>query len=249
MAVYDIILAMEENITPIKQNKQQISTPTAIIAAGFIIMVGILLSKNGIPTTPKTLSEQVGVSKEELNKCIQGTDLDALGKRIDESVDKAMSNYPKDNRGTPYTVVVGLNGVKMDIRGQETYENMKKVVDDAMIGKVTTPYVGNIVLSEPYDHVVGNADAKVTIIEYADFECPFCKGFQPTLKRIVQESNGNVRWIYRNFPLINLHQHAFEKAVAAECIAKIKGNDAFWKYGDLLFGLLKTAQDPISDQL
>lgn len=233
-----------DNIKP----KQQISTPVAIIVAGALVMIGILVSKNGLvaPSQPKTLSEQIGVSKDKLNACIQSTDLDALSTSIDASVDKAMSAYAKDQRGTPFSVVIGLNGVKTEMRGQETYENVKKITDDALIGKITTPYTGNVVPSEPGDHVFGDPNATVTIIEYSDFECPFCKGFHPTLKKIVDESNGNVKWIYRNYPL---HQHSFEKLVAAECVAKIKGNDAYWEYGDLLFSLLKTSQDSVSEQL
>jgi thiol-disulfide isomerase/thioredoxin len=233
----------KENINP----KQQISTPTAIIVAGFLIMVGILMTKSGvIENKPKTLSEQVGVSKAKMEACINNVDTKKVKSDIDASVNKAMSNYALQDRGTPYSVVIGLNGVKTDIRGAESYDVVKKVIDDAMIGKVERPYVGNIELSEPTDHINGSKDAKVTIIEYSDFECPFCKQFHPILERIVKENNGNVAWIYRNYPL---HQHSFEKLLAANCVAEIKGGDAFWKYSDLLFGLLKTANDSVSDQL
>ncbi len=234
----------ENNMGP----KQQMSTPTAIILAGVLIMIGIIATRGGgaTPAVAKTLSEQVGVSKDSLNACIKATDLDALNKSITESVEKAMVHYPASERGTPYSVVIGLNGVKTDVRGAETYVNMKKIVDDAIVGKVTTPYVGDIVLSEPTDHIQGSSSAKVTIIEYSDFECPYCKQFHPTLEKIVKESSGNVRWIYRNYPL---HQHSFERLVAANCVAKLKGDDAFWKYSDLLFTLLKTGDDSKSEQL
>ena len=91
---------------------------------------------------------------------------------------------------------------------------------------------------------MGSASAPIVIIEYSDYECPYCKAFGPTLKRIVTESKGNVAWVYRHWPI---HQGSFEKLVAAECVAKIKGNDAFWQYSDLLFGLLKTANDPVTN--
>jgi thiol-disulfide isomerase/thioredoxin len=227
---------MENNIKP----KQQISTPMAIIVAGFLIMMGIVVSRNGLIQT------EVGVSKDSLNACIKDIDLENLNTSINASVDSAMSNYKREERGTPFTVVIGKDGVKSEVRGQESYENLKKVADSAMIGKVTTPYIGKIVLSEENDYIFGSPNAPVTIIEYSDFECPFCKGFHPTIKRIVNESNGNVKWIYRDYPL---HQHSFEKLVAAKCVNKIKGNDAYWKYSDLLFSLLKTSQDSVSEQL
>jgi hypothetical protein len=233
-----------------ENSNQKISTPIAIVVAGFLIMVGIIASKGGsgstMPIKTKTLSEQVGVSKVALAACIDKTDTNTLTKSIQESVDKAMSPYPSNQRGTPYSVIIGANGVKTDIRGADSYDNVKKLVDEVISGSVTKPYTGNIVVSEDGDHVLGNPNAKITIIEYSDYECPFCKQFHPTLERIVKESDGNVKWIYRHYPL---HQNSVERLVAAECVAEIKGNDAFWKYTDLLFGLLKTANDSNSDLL
>lgn len=231
-----------------ENTNQKISTPIAIIVAGFLIMVGIIASKDSgsMSVKEKTLSEQVGVSKVALTACIEKTDTDTLIKNIQESVDKAMSPYPRDQRGTPYSVIVGVNGVKADIRGADSYENVKKVVNEVLSGKVSKPYVGEVVVSEPNDHILGNPNAKVTIIEYSDYECPYCKQYHPTIEKIVKESEGSVNWIYRHFPL---HQNSIERLVAAECVAQIKGNDAFWKYTDLLFGLLKTANDSKSDLL
>ena len=226
--------------------KQQLSTPMAIVLAGFIIMIGIILTKTKsvTVTAPKTLSEQVGVSKADLDACIKATDTNALNTTINDSVDKAMVNVSQ--RGTPYSVIIGKDGVKTDIQGAESYVNTKKIVDDALVGKVAKAYTGNVPPPTANEHIYGNPNAPVTIIEYSDFECPYCKQFHPILKQIVDESNNNVRWIYRHFPI---HQHSFEKLVAAECVAKLKGNDAFWKYGDLLFGLLNPEQDSVANQL
>ncbi len=227
--------------------EQKISTPVAIVVAGVLIMIGILASKGGgVAPAQKTISEQVGVSKEKLLACIEETDLEALDSRVNNSVNTAMSHIPREERGTPYSIVISKDGVKTEIRGADSYTNVKRVVDDAVLGKITKNYDGKLLDVEASDHIFGNPDAPVTIIEYSDYECPFCKQYDPTLKKIVQESNGSVRWIYRHYPL---HQHSFEKLVAAECVAKIKGNDAFWKYSDLLFGLLKTSNDSVSEQL
>ncbi len=84
------------------------------------------------------------------------------------------------------------------------------------------------------DHVRGNPDAKVTIVEFSDFECPFCSRFHPTLKRITDE-NRDVKWVYRHFPLSSIHSRALGAAVAAECVAKLGGNDAFWAFADAAF--------------
>lgn len=91
-------------------------------------------------------------------------------------------------------------------------------------------------VSKDRDHIRGNPDAPVTLIEYSDFECPFCKSFHPTVKKVVDESNGRVRSVYRHFPLDQIHPvKARKEAAASECAAELGGNDAFWKFADRFF--------------
>ena len=92
-------------------------------------------------------------------------------------------------------------------------------------------------VSKTRDHIRGNANAPVTLVEYSDFECPFCKRFHPTVKRLVEESKGSVRWVYRHFPLDELHSKARKEAAASECAAEMGGNDAFWKFADRFYEL------------
>ena len=228
----------------------KISTPVAIIVAGVIVMIGILLTNGGggaKVAKEKTLSEQVGVSKDKLAECVASTDTTSLGTKIQSSVESAMKAVPNDQRGTPYSVIIGSNGVKAEVRGALSYENIKNLIDQVSAGTVTEQYGGEIAVTEEGDHILGNVDAPIRIIEYSDYECPYCKIIHETFERIVAESNGNVSWVYRHWPI---HSGSFEKLVAAECVAKIKGNDAFWEYSKLLFGLLQTEQQPsFSDQL
>jgi len=231
-----------------KQPTQKFSIPMAIVVAGVIVAIGLFLSNGGGTKVvkEKTLSEQVGVSKDKLAECIKSTDTTALGTAIQTSVESAMKALPADQRGTPYAVVIGSNGAKVDIRGADSYDNVMKLIAEVKTGKVTTPYTGEVPPVSADDHILGSANAPITIIEYSDYECPYCKVFQETLSKIVTESNGDVSWVYRHWPI---HQNSMAKLVAAECVTKIKGNDTFWKYSDLLFGLLKTQADPVSDQL
>lgn len=85
------------------------------------------------------------------------------------------------------------------------------------------------------DHIYGNSSAKVSLIEYSDFECPFCKRFHATAKQLVDESQGTVNWVYRHFPLGFHNPAAQREAEATECVAELGGNDAFWEYSDLVF--------------
>lgn len=84
------------------------------------------------------------------------------------------------------------------------------------------------------DHIRGSKDASVAVIEYTDFECPFCKRVHPTYQQIMQQYNGKVMWVMRHFPL-SFHQNAQKEAEATECAAELGGNDAFWKFTDGIF--------------
>ena len=85
------------------------------------------------------------------------------------------------------------------------------------------------------DWVRGNRNAKVSVVEYSDTECPFCKRHHPTMQRIVEDYGGKVNWVYRHFPLTSLHPKAPKEAEATECAGELAGNDGFWRYLDRLF--------------
>jgi len=89
------------------------------------------------------------------------------------------------------------------------------------------------------DHIKGSLDADVIIVEYSDFECPFCKNFHNTMNQIMDEyeSSGKVAWVYRQFPLKGLHSKAPLEAQASECVAELGGNDAFWQFADGFFAV------------
>lgn len=95
------------------------------------------------------------------------------------------------------------------------------------------------------DHVLGNPNAGVTIIEFSDIDCPFCKTFDATMRQIMNNygTDGNVAWVYRHFPLDSLHPDAREKAEATECVAALGGNAAFWKFLGTLFEGSETLAD------
>jgi protein-disulfide isomerase len=87
------------------------------------------------------------------------------------------------------------------------------------------------------DHVLGDpAKAKVTIIEYSDTECPFCKRFHQTLDKVWSDygQGGQVAWVYRHFPL-SIHPKSPKEAEATECATELGGEAAFWKYTDIIY--------------
>lgn len=87
------------------------------------------------------------------------------------------------------------------------------------------------------DHLLGNPNAKIVIVEFSDTECPFCKEFHNTMHNIIDEygRDGRVAWVYRHFPIPQLHSKAPKQAEATECAAELGGNTGFWSYIDRLF--------------
>ena len=82
------------------------------------------------------------------------------------------------------------------------------------------------------DHVRGPADAPVTLVEYADFECPFCGRWFPELQRVLQDLGPRVRFVFRHFPISEQHPHAESAAEVAEAAA---AQGKFWEMHDYLY--------------
>jgi protein-disulfide isomerase len=82
------------------------------------------------------------------------------------------------------------------------------------------------------DHSLGPEHASVVLVEYGDFECPNCKQAAPAVGIVLQRFEEQVRFVYRHFPLVDVHPHAFSAAEAAEC-AGAQGK--FWEMHAVLF--------------
>ncbi|MDA1038454.1 MAG: thioredoxin domain-containing protein [bacterium] len=76
--------------------------------------------------------------------------------------------------------------------------------------------------------------AKVVMVEYSDFECPFCGRHHPSMLQMMDEFGDDVAWVYRHFPL-SFHPQAQPSAVASECVGEQGGHDAFWAFTDVMF--------------
>lgn len=87
-------------------------------------------------------------------------------------------------------------------------------------------------ISDERDWIMGNPDADIVLIEYSDLECPFCKSFHFTLERIMDEygKDGKVAWVFRQFPIPQLHSKAPQEALAAQCAGIVGGDAKFFQY-------------------
>ncbi|MBI1833466.1 MAG: thioredoxin domain-containing protein [Candidatus Andersenbacteria bacterium] len=94
------------------------------------------------------------------------------------------------------------------------------------------PTIGAIRPITDQDHIRGAKNARVTILEYSDLECPFCKKYHPTVQQALSEYPNDVRWVYRHSPLSQLHSQAAKEAEATECAGE---QGKFWEMTDKIF--------------
>ena len=97
-------------------------------------------------------------------------------------------------------------------------------------GAAAPTATANVPAPSSSDHIIGSPTAPIVMIEYSDFQCPYCQMIYPSLKQIQSTSNGQVAWVMREFPLYQIHPNAMPAANAAECIAAQAGNDGWWKF-------------------
>ncbi|HEY4512581.1 MAG TPA: thioredoxin domain-containing protein [Candidatus Paceibacterota bacterium] len=206
-----------------------------------------------LETVLSKIAKASGINTKDFDKCL------ASGKytqAISDSVGKAGAT---GGNGTPWTIVVSDSGKKYPISGAQSIEGVKSVIDTALkegdpSAAVTAAVsrsgmsaaevavakqnlektLPNMVAVTSADHIKGSLSASVKIVEYSDLECPFCKRFHTTMQEVMNTYNkdGKVAWVFRHFPLAQLHSKAPKEAEATECAAELGGNDGFWKFVD-----------------
>ena len=96
-------------------------------------------------------------------------------------------------------------------------------------------------VSEERDHIQGPADAPVTLLEYGDYECPYCGAAYPIVKQVQEQLGNRLRFVFRNFPITTSHPHSEQAAEAAEA-AGAQGK--FWEMHDHLYEHQQNLTDP-----
>jgi protein-disulfide isomerase len=107
-------------------------------------------------------------------------------------------------------------------------------VDNQAQNEPPQPTIGDIRAVSDADHVRGATNPKITMIEYSDLECPFCKQFHATLQKLMAAHPNDIRWVYRHFPIVQLHSKAKNEALAAECAGE---QGKFWEFVDKVFAV------------
>lgn len=146
------------------------------------------------------------------------------------------SKAPQSALGIPIAIVVAAGLIAGAIYFNGNSGPSTATTDGTKQEQQTTPDVEVQPINED-DHIRGNPNAPIVLIEYSDYECPFCKRFHETMNRIIGEygPDGKVAWVYRHLPLESLHPNAPMIAEASECVAEQVGNEGFWTFTDLVF--------------
>jgi protein-disulfide isomerase len=98
------------------------------------------------------------------------------------------------------------------------------------------------------DHVQGPVDAPITLVEYGDYQCPYCYQAYPIVKELQQRLGGQLRFVFRNFPLTEIHPHALHAAIAAESVGAQLGNDGYWRMHDMIYEHQQDSSTALSDE-
>lgn len=218
-------------------SKPVLTAPVAILI-GAILIAGAILGKGGMGQTPTkqvgtpaamlkkdTIAEEVGLKKKAFAECL------ASGRHKETVEAQYQSGIKAGVQGTPFSVILAKNGEMFPINGAQTFETVKGMIESALKGEKGAAKINLDPVTEK-DHIAGNPNAELLIVEYSDPECPFCKRFHETMMQVMNEygKTDKVAWVYRHFPLDSIHSKARKEAEAIECAGELGGNDKFWEY-------------------
>ncbi len=150
----------------------------------------------------------------------------------------------KNNLAIPLSIVVAGALIAGALYFGEKKSNPSVAVNN---GQQQAQQASDIRPVDKTDHIEGNPDAKVKVVEYSDLQCPYCQDFDATRKQVMDNygKDGKVAWVYRQYPLYQIHPYAEKAAEASECVAELGGNDKFWAFLTNIFSDAKTQASKI----
>ncbi len=173
------------------------------------------------------LAASFGVKEKDFNKCFESGETKDIVARDEKDAQASgangtPTNFIFDTKTGKYKTVVGAQPLNVLQAALVEFDNAEGVFDTVTIRALDNT-----------DHVRGADNSRFIVFEYSDYDCPFCQRHHTTMQQLV-DANKEVRWVYRHLPLDQLHPDARRKAESAECVAKLKDSETFWKYSDKL---------------
>jgi protein-disulfide isomerase len=183
------------------------------------------------PQDATELAKAFNVDKDALQTCIDE-------RRYAQKVkDDIKSGKEAGVQGTPHSFVL-IDDAMYEIPGAYSEEGMREFFDDLLAGKDPRAKdlsdTRTLAPINDTDWVRGDDNARITVVEYTDVDCPFCKKFHEATNNIMGDYPNDVRWVVRHMPSDGLHPDARAKAEVAECLGELGGAEAFWKYFDTM---------------
>lgn len=144
---------------------------------------------------------------------------------------------PQSSPAIPIAIIFGFAMIALAIFFTNRTSNAPVIAINPETGQEQVIPEGTPRPVSEKDYILGNPNAPILLVEYSDYECPFCQQYHQTLNQIMDEYGvtGKVAWAYRQFPLTELHPNAAKISEAALCVGDIGGSDAFWKFTNLIF--------------
>jgi protein-disulfide isomerase len=200
-------------------------------------------------------SQLYGIRKQTLDKMVDSYLIDAAAKKANLAPDAYLARelQSKGDQVTEADAQKYYDAHKAGIDAQTGGRPFSAIKDqliaamqrhnelgrrDALVAKLRAEAHVKVALEEPRVNVVsvghpwsGGKDAPVTIVEFSDFQCPYCRSAEPVLKQVRAKYGDKVKFVYMDFPL-GMHQHAMDAAVAGRCAAE---QNKFWQLHDTMF--------------
>lgn len=221
--------------------------PISIVLAGACIGLGLYFNGGspagvGLPSAVETTAEKVerlandaGVKTGVLAACLEDGRHKAT---VQAEVENAIAS---GGTGTPWSIIIGADGTTYPVNGALPTNSLEQLLEIVRAQGELPAELANeeadtdaVTPVTDADWVKGDRNAPIKIVEYSDFDCPFCGRFHESMD-IVVRGNDDVAWVYRHFPLDRLHPEARYVAEAAECVGELGGEEAFWLFTDGYF--------------
>ena len=223
-----------------------LKVPLIIFALVLLVLVGasMLLGNPSGSSETATLTgvtevlPELNLSESDIQACLDSGEQDARVRRDIESA-RALSFS-----GTPGVILFDKQtGNAALMRGAYPFEAIAQSIDqmlnndlsegdillesEALGVKLEIERIESLEIVED-DHLRGNPDARITLLEYSDVDCPYCAQFHGTAIRLVNQFPEDLNWVYRHYPLPQLHPTSISKAIVSECAQQLGGDEAFW---------------------